>query len=83
VNIFSQEYPNPLLMAPVGVQSLFHEDKETGLSGACVEVGVPYILSTASSSSIEDVARANGNSKGGFSSTGCTIMTSPFLTEAR
>jgi len=47
-------------MAPVGVQSIFHEDKETGLSEVCSEIGVPYILSTASSSSIEEVAKANG-----------------------
>lgn len=48
-------------MAPVGVQSIFHEDKETGLSEVCAEIGVPYILSTASTSSIEEVAKASGN----------------------
>jgi lactate 2-monooxygenase len=48
-------------MAPVGVQQIFHEDKETGLSEVCSEIGVPYILSTASSSSIEEVAKSNGN----------------------
>ena len=53
-------------MAPVGVQSLFHEDKETGLAEVCAETGVPYILSTASSSSIEEVAAANGKGKRWF-----------------
>lgn len=48
-------------MAPIGVQSIFHEDAETGLSEVCSEIGVPYILSTASSCSIEEVAKANGN----------------------
>lgn len=48
-------------MAPVGVQSIFHEDKETGLAEVCAEIGVPFILSTASSSSIEEVAAASGN----------------------
>ena len=48
-------------MAPVGVQIIFHEDKETGLAQVCSEIGVPFILSTASSSSIEEVAKANGN----------------------
>ena len=47
-------------MAPVGVQSIFHEDKETGLAEVCSQIGVPFILSTASSSSIEEVAKANG-----------------------
>ncbi|KAH8431560.1 lactate 2-monooxygenase [Aspergillus melleus] len=66
VNLFGQEYPNPLLQAPVGVQCLFHDDKETGLAEACSEAGVPYILSTASSSTIEEVAAANGDGKRWF-----------------
>lgn len=53
-------------MAPVGVQTLFHEDKEIGLAEICAETGVPYILSTASSSTIEEVAAANGNGKRWF-----------------
>ncbi|KAE8445002.1 hypothetical protein EG329_014008 [Mollisiaceae sp. DMI_Dod_QoI] len=60
INLFGETYENPILMAPIGVQSIFHEDKETGLSEVCAEIGVPYILSTASSSSIEEVANANG-----------------------
>jgi lactate 2-monooxygenase len=47
-------------MAPVGVQSIFHEDAETGLASVCAELSVPYILSTASTSSIEEVAAASG-----------------------
>jgi lactate 2-monooxygenase len=47
-------------MAPIGVQSIFHEDKETGVAEVCAEIEVPYILSTASTSSIEDVAAASG-----------------------
>ncbi|KAL5339620.1 FMN-dependent dehydrogenase [Aspergillus crustosus] len=66
VKIFGQEYPTPIIMAPVGVQSLFHDDKETGLAEVCSEVGVPYTLSTASTSSIEDVAAANGDGQRWF-----------------
>ncbi|GLA49570.1 hypothetical protein CBS147343_7946 [Aspergillus niger] len=66
VNLFGQHYPTPLLMAPVGVQSIFHDDKESGLAEACGNVGIPYILSTASSSSIEEVAQANGDGKRWF-----------------
>ncbi|UDD58119.1 hypothetical protein AFCA_005585 [Aspergillus flavus] len=66
VELFGQKYPNPVLMAPVGVQSLFHEDKETGLAESCAEVGVPYTLSTASTSSIEEVAETNGDGKRWF-----------------
>lgn len=66
VNLFGQEYPTPILMAPIGVQSLFHEDKETGLAEVCGEVGVPYILSTASTSTMEEVAESNKDGKRWF-----------------
>lgn len=48
-------------MAPVGLQGIFHDDKETGLAEVCAEIGVPFILSTAATSSIEDVAKASGD----------------------
>ena len=61
VELFGQKLESPLLIAPVGVQTIFHNDKETGVAEIANEIGLPYILSTASSSSIEDVAKANGN----------------------
>ncbi|KAL3424733.1 lactate 2-monooxygenase PB1A11.03-like protein 1 [Phlyctema vagabunda] len=60
VQLFGERYDCPVLMAPVGVQSIFHEDKEPGLAEVCSEIGVPYILSTAASATIEEVAIANG-----------------------
>lgn len=48
-------------MAPIGVQALSNEKKETGLAEACSEVDIPYILSTASGSSFEDVAASCGD----------------------
>lgn len=58
--ILGTEYETPCLIAPIGVQSIFHEDKETGVAKIASEIGVPYILSTASSSTIEEVAEASG-----------------------
>ncbi|KAJ5092522.1 hypothetical protein NUU61_007392 [Penicillium alfredii] len=63
VELFGQKYDNPLIMAPVGIQGIFHEDKETGLAEVCAEVGVPYTMSTASTCPIEDVAAANQDGK--------------------
>ena len=60
VDLFGQKLESPVLVAPVGVQSIFHQDKETGVAEVAAEIGVPYILSTAASSSIEEVAVANG-----------------------
>lgn len=50
-------------MAPIGVQSIFHPDKETGIAEVCEELEVPFTLSTAGTSTIEDAAKANGNGK--------------------
>lgn len=61
MELFGQKLESPLLVAPVGVQTIFHLDKETGVAEIANEIGVPYVLSTASSSSIEDVAKANGD----------------------
>ncbi|KAK8166270.1 FMN-dependent dehydrogenase [Phyllosticta citrichinensis] len=66
VTIFGEQYDSPLLFSPVGVQSIFHEDKETGVAEIAAELGVPYIMSTAASSTIEEVARASGNGKRWF-----------------
>jgi len=59
--LFGHKLESPLLIAPVGVQSIFHQDKELGVAEIATEIGVPYILSTAASSSIEEVAKASGN----------------------
>ncbi len=61
VELFGHKLESPLLIAPVGVQTIFHIDKELGVAEIAAEIGVPYILSTASSSSIEDVAKASGD----------------------
>jgi lactate 2-monooxygenase len=61
VKLFGETYDSPLLFAPVGVQQIFHEDKEIGVAKIAAELNVPYIMSTASSSSIEEVAEASGS----------------------
>jgi lactate 2-monooxygenase len=50
----------PLAVAPVGVLKIFNPSGESGACKAAAREAVPYILSTASSTSIEDVAKANG-----------------------
>jgi lactate 2-monooxygenase len=56
----------PVLVAPVGVQSIVHDDAESATARAAASVGVPFILSTASSTSIEDVAAASGDGQRWF-----------------
>ncbi|KAF9639660.1 putative fmn dependent protein [Lasiodiplodia theobromae] len=60
IELFGEQYETPLFFSPVGVQSIFHAEKETGVAQIAAEIGVPFILSTAASSTIEEVAKANG-----------------------
>jgi isopentenyl diphosphate isomerase/L-lactate dehydrogenase-like FMN-dependent dehydrogenase len=53
--------PAPVLLAPVGVQSVLHPDGELATARAAANLGVPIVLSTAASNTIEDVAQANGD----------------------
>ena len=54
--------PAPLLLAPVGVQSIVHPQGELASARAAAARGVPFIHSTAASHSIEQVAEAMGES---------------------
>ncbi|KIW95710.1 uncharacterized protein Z519_04295 [Cladophialophora bantiana CBS 173.52] len=60
VELFGTKYSSPLLLAPVGVQNIMHEDAEEATAKACQKVGIPMILSSAATRTIEQVARANG-----------------------
>ena len=53
--------PAPLLLAPIGVLSILHAEGELAVARAATELGVPMVLSTASSHSIEEVAEAAGD----------------------
>jgi lactate 2-monooxygenase len=48
--------PAPVMLAPVGVQSIVHPDGELAVGRAAASQGLPFILSTAASHSIEEVA---------------------------
>lgn len=50
--------PFPVAIAPIGVQKIFNPQGEIATARAAALLGIPYTLSTASSTSIEDVARA-------------------------
>ncbi|GAA2815490.1 lactate 2-monooxygenase [Crossiella cryophila] len=58
--VLGQQLPAPILLAPVGVQAIVHPDAESATARAAAGLGLPMILSTASSTSIEEVAAASG-----------------------
>ncbi|SMD19226.1 lactate 2-monooxygenase [Lentzea albidocapillata] len=61
VSVLGTELPAPVMFAPVGVQSILHPDGELATARAAAELGVPMVLSTASSHTIEEVAEASGD----------------------
>ena len=58
--VLGTEMPVPLMLAPIGVQKVLHEDGELATARAAAAVGVPMIASTASHFSLEEVAEAGG-----------------------
>jgi lactate 2-monooxygenase len=58
--VLGAELPAPVLLAPIGAQSILHPDAELATARAAASLGVPMILSTAASRTIEEVAQACG-----------------------
>ncbi|MFJ5769672.1 alpha-hydroxy acid oxidase [Psychrobacillus sp. NPDC093180] len=62
ITLFGQIYPHPLFVAPVGMNKIAHEDGEIAVAKAAAKYNFPYIQSTVSSYSIEEVAAATEGS---------------------
>jgi lactate 2-monooxygenase len=56
VDVLGMHSPGPFFLAPVGVLSIAHADAEVGVAEAAAASGVPMMLSSAATQSIEDVA---------------------------
>ncbi len=52
--------PAPLMLAPIGVQKVVHEDGELATARAAAALGLPMIASTASAFTLEEIAAAGG-----------------------
>jgi lactate 2-monooxygenase len=50
----------PLMLAPIGVQKIVHEDGELATARAAAAIGTPMIASTASHFTLEEIAAASG-----------------------
>jgi lactate 2-monooxygenase len=61
VVVLGQRFPAPLMMAPIGVQSMLHADAELAVARAAKSLGIPLILSTVSAKPMEAVATAMGD----------------------
>ena len=59
VDVLDTHSPGPFLLAPVGVLSIAHEAAEVAVGEASSSSGVPMVLSSAATHSIEEVAATN------------------------
>lgn len=60
IELFGERYPLPILMAPCGAQKAFHAEGEVAVARAAKVKGVEQILSTVSSTTVEEVNAARG-----------------------
>jgi lactate 2-monooxygenase len=58
VEILGTRSPAPFFLAPIGVLSIAHAEGELAVARAAAATGVPLVLSSAASHSMEDVAEA-------------------------
>ncbi|MET3575908.1 lactate 2-monooxygenase [Bhargavaea ullalensis] len=56
IELFGRKLNVPLLLAPIGVQSIVHPEGELASARAAASMGVPFIASTASTFSLENIA---------------------------
>jgi isopentenyl diphosphate isomerase/L-lactate dehydrogenase-like FMN-dependent dehydrogenase len=61
VELLGTRFPAPVILAPVGVQGIIHGEAEVATARAAASLGLPFVLSTVSSRSIEEVAQSTGN----------------------
>ncbi|MEK6278177.1 MAG: alpha-hydroxy-acid oxidizing protein [Actinomycetota bacterium] len=55
------DLPAPLMLAPIGVQKIVHPEGELASARAAASLGLPFIASTASAYSLEQVAESAGD----------------------
>lgn len=59
-DVIGQSISAPLMLAPVGVQSIIHPEGAKASAEAATNLGIPFVHSTVSSFTIEDIADCTG-----------------------
>ncbi len=58
VELFGARLPVPILLGPIGVQEIVHDQADVASARAAASLGLAFVLSTMSSRTIEEVAQA-------------------------
>src|SRR5215204_2904679 len=66
IEVLGLRSPAPFLLGPVGVLSIVHPEAELGVARASKATGVPLVLSSAASASLEEVAAELGEAQRWF-----------------
>jgi lactate 2-monooxygenase len=61
VEVLGTRSPAPFFLAPIGVLSIAHPEGELAAARAAAATGIPFVLSSAASHSLEEVADAIGD----------------------
>ena len=60
VEVLGTPSPVPFFLAPIGVLSIAHPDGEVAAARAAASMRIPFMLSSAASHSIEEIAGGHG-----------------------
>ena len=55
------EMPAPVLLAPIGVHKIVHDDGEPATARAAASLGLPLVVSSAAAFTLEEIAEASGD----------------------
>ncbi|MFE6835890.1 alpha-hydroxy-acid oxidizing protein [Streptomyces sp. NPDC057705] len=66
VTLFGQRLPVPVLLAPLAAQQVAHPEGESATARAAAAAGVPLVLSTFASRTLEEVAEQAGDHRRWF-----------------
>lgn len=61
IELFGDKLSVPFALAPIGAQSIIHDEGDLASARAAAELDVPFVQSTQASEPLEDVAEAMGN----------------------
>jgi lactate 2-monooxygenase len=61
IDCFDTEFELPVLLAPLGVLSIVHNEGELAVARAAADLDIPMVLSSASSYTLEEVAEELGD----------------------
>jgi isopentenyl diphosphate isomerase/L-lactate dehydrogenase-like FMN-dependent dehydrogenase len=61
ITLFGKKLPTPFLLAPIGMQGIAHPEGEKATARAAKQMSIPFISSSVSTYSLEEIAHESGD----------------------